>query len=46
MKHLFFVMLTGMIWTSSLGQVIHDNTSLEKKGPICSGRMPHAFSAE
>ncbi len=32
MKHLLVVILTGMIWTSSQGQVIHDNASLEKKG--------------
>jgi len=32
MKHLLVVILTGMIWTSSIGQVIHDNASLEKKG--------------
>ena len=32
MKHLLVVILTGITWTSSLGQIIHDNTSLEKKG--------------
>ncbi len=32
MKHLFVVILTGIIWTSSLCQVIHDNSRLENKG--------------